>query len=515
MLSLNSSSHTAVSHDLLAELSDLVASYLGLDFSRERWQDLERAVMTSAQQRETDPEGFLETLLFHRNIPQIIDILVPHLTVNETYFLREETTFSILKNKIFPEFINRRRQKYPFLRIWSAGCSSGEEPYTIAILLKELIPDISNWHISIIATDVNPVVLQKASRGIYTQWSFRRTPEWFRSKYFRSLSNKQFEILPEIKEMVQFHLLNLVDSSSPESHPAMDGMDIIFCRNVLMYFNEQSRQEVLKKFSSHLADGGWLTLGAAETFPVRIPQLAAENFSGAVFYRKTTAVAEQTVLPDLTGRLRSPDSSPVVAAANSREKSMFQTGQTPVPVKNKALQTSLPSINKRLSKARAFYRAARYRETIDLLAPVCRAALQKDERFLEAMRFLAKSFANIGKTDEAIYWCEQILTYNKLDYRTYHLLSAILLERRQYNQAAAALTKALYLEPEFIVAHVAMGNISYQTKNLYESQRYLQNALSLLSKMSDETEVPETEGMNARHLKIIISEMLQKIGDVK
>jgi len=164
--------HILSEHTLL-KLSDFISSGLGLHFPKERWNDLERKLVPAANNCGfNDIEQFALHLISAQQHSQSLEVLAAHLTINETFFWREPETFEALMQKILPELVSLR-QKEKCIRIWSAGCSSGEEPYSIAIALSRVIPNISSWNITILATDVNLHVLRKAAEGEYSHWSFR------------------------------------------------------------------------------------------------------------------------------------------------------------------------------------------------------------------------------------------------------------------------------------------------------------------------------------------------------
>lgn len=164
---------------LLSGLSDFVASRMGLHFPKERWRDLEREVTAAARDLDLpDAESCAHWLLSRTLTQSQTEILASHLTVGETYFFREKKSFEILEQHILPELLRSRRGAEQRLRIWSAGCCTGEEPYSVAMLLERLIPDPEAWHVTLLATDINPRFLRKAAEGVYSEWSFRETPPY-------------------------------------------------------------------------------------------------------------------------------------------------------------------------------------------------------------------------------------------------------------------------------------------------------------------------------------------------
>lgn len=184
------------------------------------------------------------------------------VTTNLTAFFREAHHFDYLASTVLPELLKRKRAN-PRIRIWSAGCSTGEEPYTLAMILRENIPDIHNWDVRILATDLDSDVLAKASAGIYEQQSIQhvlgeRLKRWFR-KGTGSHKGKA-KVLPELQELICFRKLNLM-----ESWPMKGSFDMIFCRNVLIYFDKPTQKKLFDHFASILDPNGYLFIGHSES----------------------------------------------------------------------------------------------------------------------------------------------------------------------------------------------------------------------------------------------------------
>ena len=188
-----------ISDELLAQFSDFLTAKIGLFFPATRRQDLARGLKAAARDLGCDRvELCIRQLMTSPLTRPQIEVLASHLTVGETYFFREKKSLAVLENHILPELIRSRRERGRRLRIWSAGCASGEEAYTLAILLHRAIADLKDWQIHILATDINPKALQKATRGLYGKWSFRDTPPEIMERYFVR-RDRVHEILPHLK----------------------------------------------------------------------------------------------------------------------------------------------------------------------------------------------------------------------------------------------------------------------------------------------------------------------------
>src|SRR5262249_41291670 len=157
-----------------------------------------------------------------------------------------------------PELIRQRHAAGKQIRMWSAGCCTGEEPYSLAMTLSRLLPNPSNWNITILATDVNPRFLKTAAEGRYTNWSFRGSPESLREQLFQRAHGGASESSPAIKRMVSFAELNLAEDVYPTLMTNTNAMDVIFCRNVLMYFSREHATRVAARLHASLMEGGWL-----------------------------------------------------------------------------------------------------------------------------------------------------------------------------------------------------------------------------------------------------------------
>jgi chemotaxis protein methyltransferase CheR len=202
---------------------------------------------------------YFENLLaddFHSGLSNLVN----RLTTNHTFFMREESHFEYLRDKALPEITKASRDKD--LRIWSAGCSSGEEPYTIAMLLQDYFgPEKVLWDSKILATDISSKVLDKAKKAVYSAESAEPLPKHWKTRYFRKLDDGEYEISERIKNEVIFRLFNLMQ----EIFPFKKKFHIIFCRNVMIYFDNETKRELVKRFFEYTEPGGYLFIGHSES----------------------------------------------------------------------------------------------------------------------------------------------------------------------------------------------------------------------------------------------------------
>jgi chemotaxis protein methyltransferase CheR len=160
----------------------------------------------------------------------------------------------------------------------SAGCATGEEPYSLAMLLARMLPDLADWNISILGTDINPGSLQRAAAGVYTQWSFRECPDGMAEAHFRKAGEREWEVASAIRNLVNFSYLNLVEDLSPSLLNETNALDLIFCRYVLMYFSAEQARRVTARLRCCLVDGGWLVVSSTEASRILYAQFTTVNF---------------------------------------------------------------------------------------------------------------------------------------------------------------------------------------------------------------------------------------------
>jgi chemotaxis protein methyltransferase CheR len=211
------------------------------------------------------------------------EALLDSITTHETSFFREMAQFQALKSNIFPELIARKQSSAKRIRIWSAACSSGEEPYTISMLVSE-DPILSKapWRVELIGTDLSETILERAQKGIYTEYALRNTSSLYRTKYFTVFGN-EYHIKRQLFSRTRFARLNLCDSAKMKS---MRGFDIVFCRNTLIYFNSESKTQVVENLYDSLVPGGYLFLSMTESLFGISNRFSTIRLAGGVLYRK-------------------------------------------------------------------------------------------------------------------------------------------------------------------------------------------------------------------------------------
>lgn len=442
---------------------------MGLHFPPERLCDLERGIRAAAgefgfNEIESCIEWLLSSPLSHGQI----EILASHLTVGETYFFRDTGIFEILRAHVLPKIIHSRSGGEQKLRIWSAGCATGEEPYSLAILLSGILSHPKEWNITILGTDISPLSLRKASEGVYREWSFRDTPRWVKDGYFKRTDN-EFVIAPRIKKMVTFSYLNLVEDTYPAILNATNAMDIIFCRNVLMYFSRERVNTVIQNLARCLVDGGWLVMGPIETTGVQLPShLHPVHFRGAVLYRKGEARADI---------VEGPSGVPEISRAKREDAGTVK--------------------NAGIAHTRPFSRP----EKVPLVPD---DPVRDPGEMSNRVRFLADR----GRLADALGLCADALKHHKLNPTLHYLQATILQEMGRVDESAASLKRALYVDQDFVMAHFALGTLMHRQGRYKEAGKHLEKARALLKDCAHEDIPHEAEGMSAGRLVELIEGML-------
>jgi len=228
--------------------------------------------------------------------PALENATIEAMTTNETFFFRDKAPFDLFQNVLLPRFLKDRATSRR-LRIWCAAASSGQEPYSLAMLLKEASARMAGWHVDIVATDISNEVLEKARAGIYNQFEVQRgLPVRLLVKYFTQKGDL-WQIAPEIRAMVDFRYLNLI-----EDFGRLGMFDIVYCRNVLIYFDADMKANVLRRIAQLMPADGALVLGASETI-LGITDALTLDPAYRGLYTKTSTVgsAGATARPVLVG----------------------------------------------------------------------------------------------------------------------------------------------------------------------------------------------------------------------
>jgi chemotaxis protein methyltransferase CheR len=469
----------------LSAICELIAKNTGLHFPKERWGILSKNLSQVGREIGLDNmKEFIQLLLKDGLNNDQSDILVSHLTCSETYFWREPQVFAALMDFVLPGLVKSKKNKEPRIRIWSAGCSTGEEPYSIAIALKKTIPDIEKWNISILATDINPKAIRKAASGIYGSWSFRNSPPWLKSGYFQKTGDGLYEVSQEVRKLVSFKSMNLVDSSSLFTDR---NIDIIFCRNVLMYLNPEWIARITSSFFDALSEDGWFVVSSCELSSQVFTQFTPVNFKGAVLYRKSKGESNQYMNGQPEGQ------------QNPSYKAFFdhinKTGwATKIDLKISSPIDQLPSFQINLPIPKPLSASEILTE-----APIVHAPTSKEALNIRISEI--KLLADQGLLGKALLLCNEMILENKLAYEIYFLRASVLQELDKGSEAIASLKQTIYIKPDYIMGHFLLGNLFLRQGNRRNAKKHFNNVIELLDRCEADHNVPESEGLSLEYLR--------------
>ncbi|MBC7473299.1 MAG: hypothetical protein H7263_03335, partial [Candidatus Sericytochromatia bacterium] len=386
-----------------------------------------------------------------------------------------------------PNTLSDIRQGNRQLKIWCAGCSTGEEPYSLAIWLESIIDDIDFLNIKIIATDINTNSLAKAKSGIYTKWSFRDTPSWVKSKYFIKHENNY--ILDEsLKKRVKFFYLNLIDNSYPSILNDLCDVDIILCRNVLMYFNKENHKKVIDQFYKTLCKEGHLLVSSVEMSQEMYKNFEMINFNNFYVYKKS-------------------DKKEVEYFNYLVEPTKISVQEMP-----KSIESEISDLESKYIKAYDFYLEKKYQQAENILLDLYQSYQNhsdNEHQIIKTILLLAHIYANNRLFEKAEYWSNKGLELDSLNIGLHYFMAILFQEQNKFDQAIQSLQKVLYLQPDFILAHFYLGIMNHNQQKVLESKKHFNRALNILSKMNTNDIVPESEQMTVKQMINIINKQLK------
>jgi chemotaxis protein methyltransferase CheR len=388
----------------------------------------------------------------------------------ETYFLRNREQFHA-----FSELLRTRATSGArYLRVLSAGCSSGEEPYSIALTVREVLPDFATWNVSITAFDLNPDGLARAAAGRYRIWSLRETPADLQKRYFTTRGD-EFVLDPAVRGMARLEARNLVDPDPSFWRPEV--FDVIFCRNVLMYLTPEAARGVVGRFAQSLAAGGHLFLGHAETLRGVSGAFNLCHTHGTFYYRKREHADEvEQALP----RIETPAPAmtlPVdvswfeaIADSSRRIRSLVTPDQAVTPAQ------AVPHEDE-VARAMSLWKLDRFQEALAVLTGASGNSDDPDRLLLKAMLLVSSA-----DSEAATRACDRLLEIDELNAGA-HYVKALCSEHAgnpheaiEHDQAAA------YLDADFAMPHLHLGLLARRTGDRETAHRELLTARNLFAR---------------------------------
>ena len=446
----------------------------GIVIQEHQYDNLRHAVASACKRfGYTSAFEYLAKLEQGASPPRELEFLVSAITVRESYFFRDQHQIEFIRDIWLPGIIPKKLPGEKRLSIWSAGCSGGEEVFTIAILLMEALPDVQTWNISLLGTDINSVVLSDAASGVYKDWAFRTTPKHIRDKYFVK-KDAAFLLNPNVRKMAQFKYLNLNDETFSRDLDTMHPFDMILCRNVFIYLDHRTVQGILKKFVSLLPPDGVLILGASDLVETNISGFELHRHQNMFYYQRRQEVFAPPKEVRPSARPPHEDRQPPKRALK----------KAPLP-KQTVLTTPSPRPQKKAMAREEV--VAMDRNGLWHEIPVFVDAYIADngeDAFLVGMK--AKALASLGNLSAAMDLCNHSIELDKTCKYCYYIKATILMEMGKLEDAQHALRRAIYLDHHFFEAHFHLGQLLVRFHNYKAGLKSLKNALELAEKADPE-----------------------------
>lgn len=404
-----------------------------------------------------------------------LNTFIAALAVGETCFFRNHNHWEALRKAVLPDIL-RKNHANKSLRFWSAGCSSGEEPYTLAICLWENLVHPPRWDIQIVATDVNREALARAKNGLYSEYSFRGTKIHTVEDYFDKIKDR-YRIKDQFRQMVDLRELNLI---SEKEYPAdLADIDVIFCRNTLMYFRPDIGQQTIVKMVGCLKDGGVLFLGHAEGSLAPRDVLKPIACCGTFVYQKRDRRGEQEGLAkDADLRFPSVASPTRLRTKGKRRRPpvIQRTITRTAPKETDPFKSETGVETDPYSAARDCYFQEDFGQALSLLIKDD----TKEQKSLRELVLICLIFYSMSDLSRAESYRQQACQLSEISAEVYALEAMIKEAQGDYKGAIKANQNAIFLDKYFFAPHFELGNIYDKIGHAGKASRHFANALRVL-----------------------------------
>lgn len=460
-------------------LAELVERRTGLVLGQQRQREIESRLSKSV------PDGEAGSLVHAAyNSQEALQQVVNRLTIGESSFFRNQPHFEALEKYVLPDIIQRRDADRT-IKIWCAGCSRGQEPYSIDIFLREKFPEIRRWKRVIVASDINTEYLTHAAKGIYHQWDLRGVDERLRERYFTRQSDGSFRLAQEVVRAVTFKQYNMVDFpyhtiGEPET------FDLVLCRNVLIYFGPRTSARIVSEIGTMLRPGGYFFVGHSETYS-ETESLRICLTNETYYYRRDT---DNKSRPSQRARRRSLLLIPGVG----------NRSQIPPPLSRPTAKPPKLSIHPFPSHTKPPRRRSSPPIAIEPINEVTRA-LEK-----------AAKCANQGKLEIAAGLLDSLSTgIGKVDHRVYFMVGIVANQRNLIQKAIESFKRAIFLDKAFALGHFYLAILYEREGKARIANKHFRNVAKLLEKIPDDLVLEGSQDLSVGRLKQIVQIRLKEV----
>ncbi len=461
---------------------EYISKNTGLHFSETTKESLSVSLLTRVKNKNFENyQQYFKYLRFHPDGATEFRNLIALLTINETSFFRNPKQFEVLMSSVIQEVIHGNKARS--IKIWSAGCSTGEEPYSIAMSILETIDNPSSWNIEILGTDIDKKALIQAKEGVYKQKSLKLTEGKYIDKYFNKMGNK-FKITNEVKELVSFDYFNLAEEFFPT--PIRGSWDIIFCRNVLIYFKKNLIEKIVNRFYDILGDHGYYFMGYSEMLTTYKNKFVPVKFNEIYVYQKQNKKIKATPV------VKEPDThTPEVITLPSEKNKHSETERDLSTLYNEAFELFI-------------------KEEFDL-------ALEKIKEYIEhyplnpqARILLGRIYFERGLYKEAQKACNKVVYLDSNLAEAHYLLGIIYKQQNMAEKAITELKTAIKLNCDFAMAHYYLAKILSEVDKEKALEEYESTITACLSQ-AEESFLEFAGGFDSKLLVELCKRSIQEL----
>ncbi len=498
-------------------LASMIREKFGLDYPSERWDDLRRIFMRVS--KELSPESCadqsIDRCLENGFSEKEQETLIDRLTIGETYFFREPATLDVVEREVLKPLSGKGSGLNGAVRVWSAACATGEEPYTLAMMGDRIGVDLE-----IVATDLDSRAIVKAREAVYRKWSFRTAQaKIMRDRYFRKIGENAFLLNPKIASKVSFAKLNLVGGLFPSS---MSGFDLVFCRNVLMYFSRESVGSALGRIKGAMSRHGVFVSTPSEACLVMEYGDFYRKSVGGVLLFSPCAGGDSVTDSLLSGNHDRMNASSFseglglcvddhIPGDYSQEypiASAFQGGENILQGFEESTASGVDYISGGVNTQRELFDDG---EIPELYPPGgCKSDIFVGVDAPQETLDNARQEAESGNVDVARRLCHEVLDADPVNSEAYYLLGELCLKQDTPDEAVEFFRKALYSDSGFVMADVMLGNLYLDRRDLRSASIHFRSALRSLGDCKSDDLVEYSGGLTAGRLQ----EMVEKLASV-
>lgn len=463
----------------IEQFKEIILKHIGFAFDESKMDYIKKILQIRL--RETGSHSFIDYLNFYSSPikkQEEIKKIIEELVVAETYFFRNQEQFLAFLEIALPERMQVKKTSKR-IRILSAGCASGEEAYTIASILFDKMPEYNTWDIQILGIDISENLLKKAVKARYSEWSMRAIPEQSRQNHFKK-EGKEYLLNESIKKMVIFEERNLIQIDP--LFWSENKFDIIFCRNVLIYFSLETMQSVIKNFSQSLDTGGYLFLGSVENLRGISHEFNLLHTHETFYYKKKSPL-EVSQNPEMNINDESNTWFEKIALSAKKIVTLSERNSEPHHKKNGYIENR-KSINFILDneinqkKAMDLLKEERFEEAMQVLQSLSKES-QED---IDSKLLIAVIHTNRGEIKEAEKVCHSILASDDLNAEAHYLFALCCEYTGRYPEAIKQNQTALYLDPTFSMPHLHLGLLLKKIGEVDAAKQELNQAMNYLEK---------------------------------